>query len=138
MQDFWGAKVAILFEDKLLVYLRDDFPRIPFPNHWDFAGGGRESDELPFETVQRETFEEFGIKLYPEQVVFEREYSSPPVDRRVWFFLARLPIDAKRDIVFGDEGQEWRLMTFHEYCAHPQRVPHLANRLKEAIKYERG
>ena len=32
---------ALLFDrdGKLLIYLRDDKPTIPFPNHWDLFGG---------------------------------------------------------------------------------------------------
>ncbi len=37
---FTGCKLAYLFNGQLLVYKRDDFPYIPFPNLWDFPGGG--------------------------------------------------------------------------------------------------
>ena len=42
---FRGAKLALFVGDDLAVILRDDIPHIPFPNCWDFPGGGREGDE---------------------------------------------------------------------------------------------
>ena len=38
---FGGAKLALRFEDSLLVYRRDDFPDLPYPNCWDLPGGAR-------------------------------------------------------------------------------------------------
>jgi len=58
---FNGAKVALFIGDRLLITLRDDRPDIPFPNMWDFPGGGREGEETPFETMARETFEEVAL-----------------------------------------------------------------------------
>jgi 8-oxo-dGTP diphosphatase len=31
----------------LIIYLRDDKPDIPFPNHWDLIGGHVEEGETP-------------------------------------------------------------------------------------------
>ena len=43
------AATVLLFdsEGKLLIYLRDDEPEIPFPNHWDLFGGHVEEGETP-------------------------------------------------------------------------------------------
>lgn len=41
-----------------LVYLRDNVPNIPFPNHWDLIGGHIEKGELPIEALKREMMEE--------------------------------------------------------------------------------
>ncbi|MBC7864020.1 MAG: NUDIX domain-containing protein, partial [Bacteroidia bacterium] len=41
---------AIIFENeenKILLYLRDNKPGIPFPNHWDLFGGHIEEGESP-------------------------------------------------------------------------------------------
>ena len=45
--------MALLFDrfNRLLVYLREDKPEIPFPNHWDFFGGHLEEGETPEEAL---------------------------------------------------------------------------------------
>jgi len=50
-------------ERRLLIYLRDDKPEIPFPNHWDLFGGHLENGESPEQALVREVKEEIGIEL---------------------------------------------------------------------------
>ncbi|HZD41331.1 MAG TPA: NUDIX domain-containing protein [Terriglobales bacterium] len=66
--------MVLLFDPhgRLLVYLRDDKPDIPFPNHWDFFGGHVEEGETPEEALVREVEEELGIEL--ERWNFFRRY----------------------------------------------------------------
>jgi 8-oxo-dGTP diphosphatase len=66
--------MVLLFDrhNRLLIYLRDDKPEIPFPNHWDFFGGHVEEGETPEEALVREVKEELGIEL--KQWKFFREY----------------------------------------------------------------
>ena len=56
---------VLLFDraNRLVVYLRDDNPDIPFPNHWDFFGGHLEPYESPEQALVREVKEEVGIEL---------------------------------------------------------------------------
>ena len=55
----------LLFDrhNRLLIYLRDDKPKIPFPNHWDFFGGHVEAGETPAQAMVREVKEELGVDL---------------------------------------------------------------------------
>jgi 8-oxo-dGTP diphosphatase len=61
------AEIAqvLLFDrsGRLLIYLRDDKPEIPFPNHWDLFGGHVEAGETPEQALVREVREELGIAL---------------------------------------------------------------------------
>jgi 8-oxo-dGTP diphosphatase len=58
------AMVLLFDRDaRLLIYLRDNKPEIPFPNHWDFFGGHVEAWETPEEAMVREVKEELGIEL---------------------------------------------------------------------------
>lgn len=65
---------VLLFDrhGRLLIYLRDDKPDIPFPNHWDFFGGHVEEGEKPEQALVREVKEELGFAL--QQWHFFGEY----------------------------------------------------------------
>ncbi|HEX2976872.1 MAG TPA: NUDIX domain-containing protein [Bacteroidales bacterium] len=57
---------AIIFqneEGEFLLYLRDNKPDIPFPDHWDLIGGHVEKGETPEEALIREVKEEIDIDL---------------------------------------------------------------------------
>lgn len=131
MGDFHGAKAAVFIGDELLVYLRDDRADIPFPNHWDFPGGGREGDETPEQTLFREVEEEFGLSLGADVIRWKRRFMARHLDgASVWFFVLHLPAGVERQIVFGDEGQEWRLMRWDAYRALPNAVPSFMERMQ--------
>lgn len=131
MDDFQGAKGALLIGDRLLVTLRDDFDWIPYPAHWDFVGGLREPGETPRETLVREAREEVGLDLSGADWLWEGIYpSTTQTGATVWFFVLRLPAEAEHDIVFGDEGQGWRLIPPRDYLEMPKAVPSLQDRLR--------
>jgi 8-oxo-dGTP diphosphatase len=66
---------AIILENdkrELLLYLRDNKPGIPFPNHWDLIGGHLEDGETPEEALVREVKEELDIDL--KEYTFYKKY----------------------------------------------------------------
>ncbi|GLQ28727.1 NUDIX hydrolase [Sulfitobacter pacificus] len=127
---FKGAKLALFLGQQLVVILRDEKPNLSFPGHWDLPGGGREGEETPFKCVQRECFEELGLTVLRENIRWARRFGQAGTDVSVWFFVGRLPFDAVKDIRFGDEGQEWRMMEVREFLNHPKGIPEFQDRLR--------
>ena len=74
--DFQGCKIALICGDKVLTILRDDKDDIPCPNMWELPGGGREGDESSFECAAREVYEELGIHLNEDCLLWGKIYSS--------------------------------------------------------------
>jgi 8-oxo-dGTP diphosphatase len=114
-RNFHGVKGIIFIRDKMLVYRRDT-KTTSFPLCVDLPGGGRENDELPFDTFQRETMEEFGISIDATDVVYAKKYMSIMDPTKESYFIVTRPLDIKEsDIIFGDEGLEFMLMSPEEY-----------------------
>lgn len=121
---FTGAKLALFLGPDLLVIQRDDKPDIPWPGYWDLPGGGREGAETPVACALRETREEVGLTLSPDQIAWQHSEDRPT--GQAWYFAAHLPAARVREVRLGDEGQGWQLMTPGDYCRHPLAVPHFA------------
>ncbi|MGB5483370.1 NUDIX hydrolase [Parasphingorhabdus sp.] len=133
--DFHGAKVAFFIDDHILVYRRDEKPDIPFPNMLDLPGGGRENGESGVECVARETYEEFGIRIATDEFEHVQTYPNWRGSGEVaLFFVCRLSSQVLDDIVFGDEGQDWKTMPVDEFLMSEDAVPHLQLRVQEFLK----
>lgn len=132
---FSGAKLALFIGADLLVIRRDDDPTIPYPGHWDLPGGGREEAESPEQCALRETREEVGLIVPPEQLSWSRSYLRPR--GKVWFFAAHLPEAAAGLVRLGDEGQGWSLMAPEVYCEHPLAIPHFVDQLRIYLREAR-
>lgn len=129
-ESFDGAKVALLVKDQLVTILRDDRPDIPFPAHWDFPGGGRETGESPEDCVLREVHEELGLTVSVDDFVWRRPYENGV---RTWFFVAEVPQLDIRKIRLGDEGQYWRMIDIAGFLRLSRAVPHMKSRLNDYI-----
>ena len=100
----------------------------------DLPGGGAEEGETPFMTLCRETMEEFGLTLEPEHIVYAKKNDSVDMPGTVTFFVVvKLPQEAERDIVFGDEGLEWMLLSEEEFFAREDGIAWLQKRAVEAM-----
>ncbi len=130
--DFVGAKLSLFLGDQLLVIRRDDRADIPFPNHLDLPGGGREGTETPEACVLRETREEVGLVLIKDALVWGRSYTRPY--GTVWFFAAHLGGEAAAHVRFGDEGQGWALLAPWDFTKHREAVPHFRTQVAEYLK----
>lgn len=133
--DFTGCKIALLCGEQILTILRDDKATIPWPNLWELPGGGREGDETPFECVAREVYEELTIQLSVDDIVWSWIYPSMlDENKNSVFLVGQLTQEQFDSIVFGDEGQGFKLMTIEEFLNSKQAVPQLQGRLRDYFK----
>ena len=132
--DFTGVKVALLVEKSILVVLRDNKPDIPWPNMWELPGGGREGIETPLECLQREVWEELGLTLKEESIIWSRIYPSIlDKDRLAVFVVAQISQKQYQEICFGDEGQEFKLMPIEDFIKAEGIIPQLQERFKDYL-----
>ena len=135
LTDFQGCKIALFCGDKLLVILRDDKENIPWPNMWELSGGGREGDESPFECAAREVYEELGIHLNEDCLLWGKIYPSVIFEgKQSVFMVGQLRQEQFDNITFGDEGQAYKLMPIEEFLKSKQAVPQLQGRLRDYLK----
>lgn len=130
---FKGSKIALLHRGQLIAYQRDQKPDIPYPGMWDLPGGGREEDETPSECAIRETWEEFGVRVDKNSIVWEKYYPSDmPTAPGSYFLVAHFP-DGFGDVIFGHEGQQWKIIAIEDFLAHPEVVNQLKVRLRDYL-----
>ena len=135
LTDFTGSKIALFCGDKLLIILRDDKETIPWPNMWELPGGGREGNESPFECVVREVYEELGIHLDEDCLLWSKIYPSVIFkDKQSVFMVGQLRQEQFDNITFGDEGQAYKLMSIEEFLNSKQAVPQLQGRLRDYLE----
>lgn len=132
--DFTGVKVALLVEKSILVVLRDNKTDIPWPNMWELPGGGREGIETPLESLQREVWEELGLTLKEESIIWSRIYPSIlDKDRLAVFVVAQISQKQYQEIRFGDEGQKFKLMPIEDFIKAEGVIPQLQERFKDYL-----
>ena len=135
ISDFTGCKIALFCDDRILTILRDDKSNIPYPNTWELPGGGREGDENPFECAAREVFEELGIHLTEDCLLWSKVYPSMLFEGKESVFLVgKLTQEQFDKITFGDEGQGYKLMGIEEFLNSKQAVPQLQGRLRDYLE----
>lgn len=133
--EFTGCKIALICDGQILTILRDDKEGIPWPNMWELPGGGREGDETPFECVAREVYEELNIQLSKDDIIWSWIYPSMlDENKNSVFLVGQLTQEQFDSIVFGDEGQAYKLMSIEEFLNSKQAVPQLQGRLRDYLE----
>lgn len=133
--DFTGCKIALICGDKILTILRDDKETIPWPNMWELPGGGREGNESPFECVAREVYEELSIQLSKDDIIWSWIYPSMlDENKKSVFLVGQLTQEQFDSIVFGDEGQGYKLVSLEEFLTSDQVVPQLQERVRDYVE----
>lgn len=121
-----GASIALLSYEgyphpiEVLAIQRDDKPEIAYPNMWEFPGGTLDPGETPLDCALRELWEETGVVLPRELVVWEAFYPRRNTTRsgkRLYnaFFAAYVSRHELSEIHKGDEGRDCRWMKSIEF-----------------------
>ena len=133
--EFTGCKIALICDGQILTILRDDKEDIPWPNMWELPGGGREGNETPFECVAREVYEELNIQLSKDDVIWSRVYPSMlDENKKSVFLVGKLTQEQFESIIFGDEGQGYKLVSFEEFLTSDRVVPQLQERVRDYVE----
>lgn len=121
MSEIIGASVAIEVpgeapDDTLIAVIqRDDDPTIPYPGFWELPGGTLDTDdESPEAGALREVFEEIGVRLSEDQIVWRALYQSvrfPGVYNA--FFVVTL--STAPGLILGSEGRSCKFMPVREF-----------------------
>lgn len=131
MIDFDGVKIALLIGDDILVIQRDDKPGLRFAGMWDLPGGAREHNETPFECVNREVAEELGIHIQESSLLWQKTYPAMhDAHLKVYFMVADINEYDMASIIFGDEGQGWKVMPVKGFMSDKQVIAPLKDRLQ--------
>lgn len=105
-------------DGRLLIYLRDHKPTIPFPGHWDFFGGHVEAGESPEEALVREVREELGVEL--SRYEFFRRYECREGDAYPNVkYIYRGQIERRAQELTLYEGQKLASISAGERFAYP-------------------
>lgn len=101
--------VAILYQnDRFLMQLRDNIPKIVYPGFWTFFGGHIEPGETPEIAVKREILEEIGYEM-PSAQLFHKAETSESVR-----YVFHAPLTVELEELVLNEGWDMGLWTIDE------------------------
>ncbi|MBI2065335.1 MAG: NUDIX domain-containing protein [Candidatus Yanofskybacteria bacterium] len=109
---YQGSSDAILiYNKKILLFLRDNIPNIADPDKWCLPGGSLELGESNYQALQRELKEE--INIIPSDLNYVGHLVSPN-NKRYELYFGKLTEEEAKNIHIGSEGQEIRFFSFDE------------------------
>jgi 8-oxo-dGTP diphosphatase len=99
-----GASIIFVnASEQVLLFLRDDDPRIPYPNLWDVPGGHVEEGETPEQCIVREMKEEIGVDLEDFDLFSIREFQ----DRIEYTYWKKADLDIHKLTLTEGQGLRW-------------------------------
>lgn len=107
------AHAMPIYNNKILLILRDNVDDIPFPNCWGLIGGKALDDESPEETLLRKFEEETSVK--PKNYQYMLKW--PGRDTHM-FFVALTEQEVKK-LKIGAKGQELKFFLVDEIESLP-------------------
>lgn len=110
----FGADVWIVnAEGKILIQKRSPMKNLS-PNLWAMTGGSVIKGETSLQTIERETYEELGIKLKMEKVQFMRKYRAEGMNVWVNEYVVEQEIDLKGIVMQEEEVCDVKWATCEE------------------------
>lgn len=85
--------------------------------------------------MAREVYEELSIQLSKDDIIWSWIYPSMlDENKNSVFLVGQLTQEQFDSIVFGDEGQAYKLMSIEEFLNSKQAVPQLQGRLRDYLE----
>ena len=110
----FDASVAlVVYQDKVLLMLRDDFPHIYCPNTWGMIGGGIDAGETPDQALIREAKEEANIEVKEYNLIKAAPHVKD-TGRMNYLYVIKLSDADAKNVRLGDEGQKLEFFTLAE------------------------
>lgn len=96
----------MIFVDKanrMLLFLRDDIPGLPYANMWDIPGGHVEPGETPEQCIVREMKEEIGVNLE----VFSHFKTYAFDDRDEYVYVSTQALNINELVLTEGQALKW-------------------------------
>lgn len=99
-EDYIGAGIVFVTSDKKILLLKKDNGK------WTFPGGHREPNEEPWQTAQRECFEELGMNPDGE-ILGNLKITKEEVKKPVYSFFKKINKEFKPTLSFEHKDYAW-------------------------------
>src|SRR3990167_2263454 len=101
----------IIYDKKLLLFLRDNYRSITDPNTWSLVGGEVDKGETHKQAIVREMNEE--INIAPKKIRYLGRIQSQDGNLHA-IFLVNPTLEEVKKIKLGNEGQKVEFFRFNE------------------------
>ena len=89
--------------------------------------------------MAREVYEELNIQLSKDDVIWSGIYPGILDEKKQFVFLVGNLSQEEFDLIdFGDEGQDYKLVSFEEFLTSDRVVPQLQERVRDYVEKKLG